>query len=420
MNIQTVIHRRHLLGLGAGALGASFFPTASMALPSDQRRLVIVVMRGGLDGLGALAPVGEGRYAELRGPLAFRPEDGAIALDSMFSLSPSLSALKPLWDSREIAFIPAVASPYRDRSHFEAQAVLESGAPGMTPLLSGWLNRALAGLGVPDPAFALAIAPILPLILSGNIRVSNWAPAGQIMPDDDFLDRVAHIYANSPDLADALRRGRQVHRMADSAEVMDSAATGGMMSPGDPSTRPKASKPPPVRQASNFAQLAHAASELIAGPHGARLTVFDLSGFDTHADQGTATGRLAPRLKDLADGLMAIRQTLGPIWQQTAVICVSEFGRTVRSNGTNGTDHGTGGLAILAGGAVKGGRILGDWPGLGTASLYEDRDLRPTTDLRSVFKSALSEMLDVPSAHLTREVFPDSPSAPPIAGLFSV
>ena len=368
-----------------------------------------------MDGLAALPPVGDPNYAALRGGLAYQPTDGAIALDSTFSLAPGFAGLKPMWDEGELAFLPASGTPYRERSHFEGQAVLETGAPGLVPLGDGWLNRALAGLNGVQPDRALAVASIVPLILSGRLPVSNWAPVGQNLPDEDFMDRLARLYKPDQGLTDSLTRGRAVHRLADGVEMPQAAMAG-----ANPMMGTKDAKPVRRVRANNFDQTARVTADLITASGGPQVTVFDIGGFDTHADQGTAGGRLAPRLTDLANGLVGLKERLGPVWAKTVVICASEFGRTVRINGTNGTDHGTGGTAILAGGAVKGGRIIGDWPGLGPSGLYEDRDLRPVNDLRGLFKSALIDHLGLDAALVNRTIFPDSAGAKPMGGLFKV
>jgi uncharacterized protein (DUF1501 family) len=410
-------NRRNVLRIGMGAFGAGLCsaPTFALAGREDDRKLIFVILRGAMDGLAALPPVGDSNYAALRGALAYQPADGAIALDSTFSLAPGFAGLKPMWDAGELAFMPASGTPYRERSHFEGQAVLETGAPGLVPLSDGWLNRALAGLGEAKADRALAVATIVPLILSGRLPVSNWAPVGQNLPDQDFMDRLARLYKNDPNLTDSLTRGRAVHLLADGAEMQQAAMPG-----SNPMIGTKDAKPVRRVRASNFDQTARVSADLITASGGPQVTVFDIGGFDTHADQGTAGGRLAPRLIDLANGLVGLKERLGPVWAKTVVICASEFGRTVRINGTNGTDHGTGGTAILAGGAVKGGRIIGDWPGLGPSGLYEDRDLRPVNDLRGLFKAALIDHLGLDPVRINRLIFPDSAGAQPMADLFKV
>jgi uncharacterized protein (DUF1501 family) len=404
-------NRRNVLRIGAGAFGASLCSAPSFAFAGheDDRKLIFVILRGAMDGLAALPPMGDPNYAALRGALAYQPNDGAIALDSTFALAPGFAGLKPMWDQGELAFLPASGTPYRERSHFEGQAVLETGAPGLVPLGDGWLNRALAGLGGVPADRALAVASIVPLILSGRLPVSNWAPVGQNLPDEDFMDRLTRLYKNDPDLTDSLARGRAVHRLADGVEVPP-GAMGGM----------RDAKPVRRVRASNFDQTARVTADIITAQGGPQITVFDIGGFDTHADQGTTGGRLAPRLLDLANGLAGLKERLGPIWAKTVVICASEFGRTVRINGTNGTDHGTGGTAILAGGAVKGGRIIGDWQGLGPSGLYEDRDLRPINDLRGLFKAALIDHLGLETARVNQVIFPDSLDARPMVNLFKI
>ena len=407
--------RRNVLQLGAGAFGAGLCsaPAFAFAGREDDRKLIFVILRGAMDGLAALAPVSDPNYSALRGALAYQPTDGAIALDATFSMAPGFAGLKPLWDQGELAFLPASGTPYRERSHFEGQAVLETGAPGLVPLGDGWLNRALAGLDGVQADRALAVASIVPLILSGRLPVSNWAPVGQNLPDEDFMDRLARLYRADPDLTDSLTRGRAVHRLADGAEMPQAAMAGPNSMTGG-----KDAKTVRRVRANNFDQTARVTADLITAQGGPQITVFDIGGFDTHADQGTKEGRLAPRLTDLANGLAGLKEKLGPVWAKTVVICASEFGRTVRINGTNGTDHGTGGTAILTGGAVKGGRIIGDWPGLGPSGLYEDRDLKPINDVRGLFKAALIDHLGLDAALVNKAIFPDSAGAKPMADLF--
>jgi uncharacterized protein (DUF1501 family) len=405
--------RRNVLRIGAGAFGAGLCSTPAFAFTGrpDDRKLIFVILRGAMDGLAALPPISDPNYFALRGALAYQPAD-AIALDATFSMAPGFAGLKPLWDEGELAFLPASGTPYRERSHFEGQAVLESGAPGLVPLGDGWLNRVLAGLGGAQADRALAVATIVPLILSGRLPVSNWAPLGQNLPDDDFMDRLARLYRADPDLTDSLARGRAVHRLADGAEMPQAAMAGTNSMAGG-----KDAKPMRRVRANNFDQTARVTADLITAQGGPQITVFDIGGFDTHADQGTKEGRLAPRLIDLANGLAGLKERLGPVWAKTVIICASEFGRTVRINGTNGTDHGTGGTAILAGGAVRGGRIIGDWPGLGSSGLYEDRDLKPINDVRGLFKAALIDHLGMDAALVNKAIFPDSSDAKPMADL---
>lgn len=398
--------RRFLKRAGAAAAGLGLAPGLSFAAAPGDRRLVVLILRGALDGLAAVAPYREARYAELRGTLALSPDKGLVDLDGTFGLAPALAPLKPLWDAGEVGFVHAVASPDRDRSHFEAQAILETGSNARR-LSDGWLNRALDGMGPVSSETALAIGNAIPLILDGRRPVSNWAPAAAGGPDDEFLDRVATLYRHDPALADALARARDTHRLADGADLADTAMA------GDMAGSPKRPRP----RGSSFTDLAGMAGDLIAAPNGPRIAVFDLGGFDTHADQGTVDGRLAPRLKDLAGGILALKARLGPVWSRTMVLGLTEFGRTVRVNGTGGTDHGTAGVALLAGGAARGGRVHGDWPGLGPGALFEDRDLYPATDLRQVIKGVLIDHLGLDRSFVEARVLPDSADRRPLEGL---
>jgi uncharacterized protein (DUF1501 family) len=392
------LHTAGLLAAGAALPGVLFAKTGGSG------RLVVVVLRGALDGLAAVPPHGDRDYEELRRELALAAPgaaDGVLALDSTFGLHPSLTFLHERYLGGELAVIHAVASPYRDRSHFDGQNVLENGLTQPVGAADGWLNRALACLP-PRPAGqsdrAVAVSQNVPLILRGQNPVLSKSPGTGPEADADLLERLADLYSKDDWFSARLTEAVQSDRMtADGASEMTS----------------QTAKP----AADRVGGVARMAATLMRHDGGPEVAVIEATGWDTHANQGAAKGLLAQRLGSLDGALRQLADGLGPLWAQTAVLIVTEFGRTAAINGTRGTDHGTGGVAFLVGGAVRGGRVIADWPGLGRSALLDARDLRPTTDLRSVFKSVLSEHMLVDNTSLTGHVFPNSSGARPLQGL---
>ncbi|MCR6632800.1 MAG: DUF1501 domain-containing protein [Magnetospirillum sp.] len=386
--------RRELLaGAGAGLL-LGLVPGLSVAALPGGRRLVVVLLRGGLDGLHAVPPIRDPDYAQARGSLAL-PEGEVLPLEAPFALHPALAPLLPYWQGSELAIVHAVASPYRERSHFDGQDMLEGGGTRPHELSDGWLNRALDSLGA-GRGVALAVAQGLPLILRGATPASSWAPSPLPGLPAGLVEKVAALYAGDALLATAFEEGVQANVTAGEAMADE----------------------PPVRgRLRDFPALAHAAGHLLAAAEGPRVAVLELGGWDTHAGQGLTQGRMADSLARLAGGLDALAKALGPAWRDAVVVAVSEFGRTVAANGTGGSDHGTGGVALVMGGRVAGGAVLGQWPGLAPNALYQGRDLRPTTDLRAVLKAVLRDHLGVGPATLDTTVFPHSAGVAPLAGL---
>ena len=376
------------------------FARLANAAADKNSRFVLVILRGALDGLAACAPYAESQYHTLRGPLALGApgtEGGVLKLDGTFGLHPSLTNLHALYQARELTVLHAVATPYRERSHFDAQKVLEAGK--LTPAATdgGWLNRALAAMhGAGDTRGAVALNDTVPLVLRGDVAVNTWAPSRLQNADEDLLARVRRLYeAVDPPLASKLNEALDARAIA--GDAANGQMGGGSQQPVTP--------------------LVNAAARFLKSPDGPRIAVIDVGGWDTHANQGGAQGNLATRLKGLDAGIQTLKTELGPVWADTTVLVVTEFGRTVAVNGTRGTDHGTAGVAFLAGGNVKGGRVVSDWPGLAARELYENRDLKPTTDLRRVFKSVLAERFGVAASALERAVFPDSAAAAPLEHL---
>ncbi|MES2294480.1 MAG: DUF1501 domain-containing protein [Pseudomonadota bacterium] len=378
----------------------------AFATTPNDRRLVVVILRGALDGLAAVPPHGDKDYAGVRGALALQTSGtGALHdLDGFFGLHPAFTNLKTLYDARQLVVFHNICSPYRDRSHFDGQNVLEAGGTAPHLLQDGWLNRALAPMGLTGGALAIAQTP--PLMLSGNVQTASWMPAVLPAPDELFLNQVRALYANDAALKASLSSALALQASAQNA--MD-----------DPSS--KSMQPGKAGAYGDLAPLFQGAGKLLAAPNGPRVATLEASGWDTHVAEGAADGQLARRLASLDSAIDAMRTAMGPdVWSKTAVVMATEFGRTVHPNGSGGTDHGTGGAAFLFGGAVAGGTIKAEWVGLGTDALKDGRDQPARTDLRALFKGVLAEHMDVPKSVLESTIFPDSVSAPPIKGLIRV
>jgi uncharacterized protein (DUF1501 family) len=406
--LKSLTRRRFLIGSGALAASAAI-PNALFAYTGGSARLVVVIMRGALDGLAAVPPYADPNYASLHRELAIAAPgaaDGALLLDNTFGLHPSLAFLHERYLGGELVVFNAVASPYRDRSHFDGQNVLENGLDKPLGSADGWLNRALAAM--PRSAHmtdrAVAISQNVPLILRGDAPVLSKSPLATPDVDEDLLARLADLYSKDDWFSARLSEAAQTEKLADDSGEMAADTPGKAM----------AAKPAAADRITGVARMAAA---LMKSEDGPQIAVLEATGWDTHANQGGAKGALAQRLAGLDRALRAMADDLGTLWPQTAVLVVTEFGRTAAMNGTRGTDHGTGGCAFLAGGAVRGGRVIADWPGLSRNALLDNRDLRPTLDLRSVFKGVLDEHMHVGAGTLASRVFPDSSSARPLQGL---
>jgi uncharacterized protein (DUF1501 family) len=398
-----MLTRRRVLhaGMACGvfAFAGAHARLAFAALPDD-RRFIVIILRGGLDGLAAVPAHGDPDYASLRGALAL-PQSGPgapIDLDGLFGLHPSLHNLADMWRDKELAIFHNVSTPYRDRSHFDAQNVLETGGTAPHRIHDGWLNRALAPLALDTGNGALAVSSSPPLLLEGPSRVTSWMPSRMPAPDEDLLARVAMLYAKDPVLSNALKQALATRATASAA--MHDSASGPMQTPNG--ARPGGY--------GAIAPLMEGAGKILAAEGGPRIAVFDVGGWDTHFNQGAGDGQLARRLQALDESLAALKTALGPAWKKTAIIAASEFGRTVAINGTGGTDHGTAGIAFLFGGAVTGGTVHAEWSGLKPSALKDGRDLPARTDMRAIFKSALSDHFGIAKQTLDEHVFPDSSS----------
>lgn len=379
-----MLPRRNFLrfaALGAGAILVA--PRLALATAATDRRFLFVIQRGAADGLNTVIPYADPAYAKLRGALAIDPA-GATKLDGTFALHPSLVETGKMFAAKQALFVHAVASPYRERSHFDAQNVLETGGTAPYSVRDGWLNRTVALLPHQheDP---IAFASTVPLALRGAVEATSYAPSALPQATDDLLARVGDLYKGDS----------QLHPLWDAA-----MATRGLAGDSGPRQDP--------------ATLGKLAATFLARPDGPRIAMLETGGWDTHSGQ---QGRLAFQLKALDTMLAALRDGLGPVWNDTVVLIATEFGRTAAANGTGGTDHGTASAAMLIGGAVNGGRVIADWPGLGPAALYEGRDLAPTMTLDGVIAGAIAGTFRLDPALVGRRVFDASPGLRPVEGM---
>ena len=381
-----VFDRRSFIGAGAaGALTLALAPRMAFAKAETDRRFIFVIQRGAADGMGIVAPVGDPAFAAARGMLA---EDfaGAARLDGMFALHPAMPTLRALYGQRQALFAHAVASPYRDRSHFDGQNVLESGGNSAYQEKDGWLNR-LLGVLPPTQAKAIAVSATVPLALRGKHDVSSYAPSNLPRASDDLLQRVAMLYQGDS----------QLHALW--SEAMNTRALTGDLAAGG---------------GANAAATGALAAKLMVPANGARIAMIETGGWDTHTGQRQ---RLGAQLKGLDAMIGALQSGLGPLWSDTMVLVATEFGRTVAVNGTGGTDHGTGSSAMLLGGAVRGGRVLADWPGLSQTALFEGRDLKPTMQLDAFIGGAVAGLFGVEPARAMAALFPASRGTKAVSGL---
>jgi uncharacterized protein (DUF1501 family) len=377
------IGRRRFLTLSAAGMGSLLVaPQIAFARAATNRRFVFIIQRGAADGLSVLAPYGDPAFAGLRGPLA--DQQGA-KLDAMFALHPSLVQIGAMYAGKQALFVHAVASPYRERSHFDGQNVLETGGSNPYQVKDGWMNRLVAQLPKAAKDEAIAFAPTVPLALRGAAPVTSYAPSALPQAPDDLLVRVSQLYAADAQLGPLWQKAMETRGMAGDAGARQ-----------DP------------------ASLGKLAATFLARPDGPRIAMLETGGWDTHTGQ---VGRLNAQLKALDTLVGALRDGLGPVWNDTVVLVATEFGRTAAINGTGGTDHGTASAAMLLGGAVKGGRVVADWPGLAPASLYEGRDLKPTTDLDALIAGVAAESFGLDPQRLGRTLFESPTARTPLSGL---
>jgi len=403
MNRRRVLASAAGLGLSVTFLGRPALADADSAL--DNRKLVVVICRGGMDGLSVSPPVGDKDYEGLRRGIAIKPEDG-LKLDGTFSLHPALTSVHALALKGQARIAPAVATPDRARSHFEAQDVLESGSAQVYATTSGWLNRALEALPASRRAQGLYVGATTPLILRGKVQAASWSPGKGVDETARLPTLLQDLYKTDPLMGPAFARGLETESMAQVAmtALAPPAQADGMMAP------PASNKG--GREAAR--KLGATLAGFMVQDGGPRIAAIALDGWDTHAGQA---GQINTRLTYLDAVLSGLNTGLGDEWKNTVVVTVTEFGRTARANGTGGTDHGTASTALVLGGALKPGGIIGDWPGLAQPALYENRDLAPTLDMRGLFKGLLGDHMGVDRAALETKVFANSADARAVTGL---
>ena len=373
-----------------GGIATFALPGVTFAQVKHDGRFVFVLLRGGFDGLAAVVPFGDDAYARLRSGFAFE-ESELFALNELFGLAPGLSPLRDLWQANELVTLHAMAIPYRTRSHFDGQAILETGIDRPIGSSDGWLNRLLQVMS--GKRSGIAIAAGMPRSLTGSYEVQTWSPTQLGVVDDAYLQRLGALY----------RTDKALHgRFEAAVQQQDTVGE-------EPMARGNARR-------GGVASIMQAAARILRQDEGPNIAAMEFSGWDTHANQGLAGGALDRLLGQLAEGLMTFRTDMGPAWSNTTVVVMTEFGRTARANGTRGTDHGTAGAGFLIGPKVKKSAAFADWPGLDDRSLFEGRDLKPTLDVRAVLKAAIAETFDLSAPQLDR-VFPNAPEVRPLYDL---
>ncbi|EUB95775.1 protein of unknown function DUF1501 [Rhizobium sp. CF080] len=371
-----LLSRRGFLAGACCTAAPILTPVSFAAMPGDNR-FVTIILRGAMDGLDFVQPYGDPAYAALRPKLGLRPDTGLIDLDGFFGLNPAASALMPLWQAGELSFVHAVSTPYRDqRSHFDGQDMLETGGTGKGER-TGWLNRTLAVIPRSNSRKAIDINTSMELILSGPNEADSWSSQSNFALAEDEITFLDRLYAGDPAFAKALEEAKKTDMSADSLYA-DS------------------------RRGAGITDMARLAGGMLREDY--RIASFSINGWDTHVGQ---QGQFRKAAGDLSTAIVTLKDALGEdAWKKTVVLAMTEFGRTARENGTNGTDHGTGGLAVLAGGAIPGGKVLGKWPGLSEDKLLDRRDLMPTGDVREVAAAMLYRQFGIEPGNLTTKVFP--------------
>ena len=349
-------------GMCYGGIVTFALPVVRFAQVPGRGKMVFVLLRGGFDGLAALVPIADPDYANIRGRMAFAASD-IVTIGDEFGLAPGLAPLRALWDEQELVALHAMAIPYRTRSHFAGQAILETGLDRPDGASDGWLNRLLQVMD--GERSGIAVAAGMPRSLSGQHSVTTWSPAELGAVDDAYIERLSVLYRSDPDLHDRFEAALQMKDVAPDMGRMSGRAPRGQMAP-----------------------IMSAAAKFLREPGGPNVAALEFSGWDTHANQGLVGGQLDRLLGQLARGILTFREEMGDEWANTTVVVMTEFGRTARPNGTQGTDHGTAGAGFVIGPNVARSAVISDWPGLAERSLFESRDLRPTLDTRSVLKGA--------------------------------
>ncbi len=395
--------RQFLQGLFGTAALTGLMPGLAFARAETDMRLIVVILRGGLDGLSAAVPYADPGYTRLRGDMAL-PRDSLLILDDMFGLNPALEILHDLYLSNQMLVVHALASPYRERSHFDAQNVLELGSEQPNQLRSGWLNRLAAAIDSKNNRLGLSVGSSIPLVMQGEQPVGSWAPSALPEANDTFFALARKIYARDPVFAQALEEGMALEDKAD------------MLFHGNKDRQ--MARRSVTKQ--GFPILAEAAGSFLDDPEGPRLAVLEMGGWDTHINQGVIGGQLAGNLMLFGNGIKVLKENMKGSWNKTVVVAMTEFGRTARPNGSGGTDHGTGGAAFVFGGAVNGGRVITRWPGLDQTELFQNRDLMPTIDIRAMMKGILHDMYGLSDSALNHDIYPGSGSVERMRGLVRI
>ena len=385
--------RQFVRGMCLGGLATFAAPVVTFAQTPSSNRLVFVLLRGGVDGLSAVVPIGDPGYASVRGAMAYAADE-LVRLDEGFGLAPGLAPLGALWDTGELAPLHAMAIPYRTRSHFDGQAILETGLDRPVGASDGWLNLLLQVME--GERFGIAVAAGMPRSLSGSFPALSWSPAELGAVEDDYIERLHVLYTRDADLHDRFEAALRLEGLSG----VEGMAAGGQRR----------------RAGGRVGPILAATARFLREPDGPNVAAVEFGGWDTHANQGMRNGALDRLLGQLASGIVSFKAGLGASWTETTVVVMTEFGRTARPNGTGGTDHGTAGAGFVIGPNVAGGGVRANWPGLGARDLFEGRDVRPTLDTRAVLKSVLAGTFDLTPAQLGR-VFPGSDGVPPLAGL---
>jgi uncharacterized protein (DUF1501 family) len=381
------MNRREFLRIASmSSAGFLAFPSLTFAASNTDRRFIFIIQRGAADGLNTVIPYADMAYAKLRGSLAIDVSQ-ATKLNSLFALHPSMVEIAKMYSSGQALFAHAVASPYRERSHFDAQNVLETGGNAPYQTKDGWMNRLITMLPS-NKNEAIAFSSTIPMALRGKIEVSSYATSRLPEASDDLLMRISQLYEEDVQLNDAWSAVMSTNNMAvDNSPKQDPASLGRLV------------------------------SGFLANPTGPRVAMIETGGWDTHSAQEV---RLARQLKSLDTLIASLRDNLGIVWQKTTILVATEFGRTASANGTGGTDHGTGSVAMIFGGDVNGGRVIADWPGLNQSNLYEGRDLKPTLNLDTLIASITSAIYGLAPDQISKVIFPNTNIGKPMEGLIKI
>lgn len=392
--------RQFLANTAIGAASLLVWPKLTLAATGSDTRFLFVLLRGGLDGLESVPPYGDPGYAAIRGALALSPSavKPAHKLDNVFALHPSFDYAAQLYAQGQFMPVVATAPPYWGRSHFQAQNCVENGTAKPDGVQTGWLNRCIACMPGVD---GLACAAVMPLTMRGNAKVETWSPPLPVEVNPILLQRLQPLYAADVRLAAPFARAvaQQIGSLApESGAAMAPAGMG----------------KPRKQQMAGLPVMMAAAGGFMGKADGPRVAFVEDDGWDTHANEAAIVTR---KIAELDAGLKAFHQSIGAMWGRTVVIVATEFGRTAHVNGTGGTDHGTGGSMFLAGGALRGGHVAGNWPGIGSGELYQNRDVHATTDFRAVFKGVLMAHLGVSESLSESRIFPGSETVEPLGNL---